>query len=90
MTSLYIKLVIYILINRALGREKSHLRTVGKRIVALNWRTSRGSLKRMLKQKRPQRGTDSIVAPCNCHTFQVDLTFFSPSDFDEKQNMRLL
>ena len=77
--------MIYILIHRALGREKSHLKTVGKRIVALKWRTSRGSLKRMLKQIRPRGGYNSFVAPYNRHTYQVDLTFFSPSDFDEQQ-----
>lgn len=38
-----------------------------------------------VEEKRPQRGYDSFVAPHNKHTYQIDLTFFSASDFDEKQ-----
>ena len=39
--------------------------------------------KENVETKRP--GYNSFVAPYNRHTYLVDLTFFSPSDFDEKQ-----
>ena len=38
-----------------------------------------------VEAKRPQRKHNEFVAPHNRHTYQIDLTFFSPSDFDEKQ-----
>ena len=43
--------------------------------------------KENVEAKRPQRGYNSFVAPSNRHTYQIDLTFFSPSDFvfDQKQ-----
>ena len=44
-----------------------------------------GFFKENVEAKRPQRGYNSFVAPYTRHTYQVDLTSFSLSDFDEKQ-----
>ena len=45
--------------------------------------------KQNVEAKRLQRNYNSFVSPHNRHTYQIDLTFYSPSDFDEKQTFTI-
>ena len=77
---------IYIYFGKSgFGSRKTTLEDSRKKDSSIKMEDVEGFFKENVEAKRPQRGYNSFVAPYNRHTYQKDLTFFSPSDFDEKQ-----
>ena len=67
------------------GSRKTTLEDSRKKDSSIKMEDVERFVKENVEAKGPQQNCNSYVAPHNRHTYQIDLTFFSPSDFDEKQ-----
>ena len=83
--------MIYIYFDKSgFGSRKTTLEDRREKDSSIKMEDVERFFKENVEAKRPQPGYNLFVAPYNRHTYQIDLTFFSPSDFDEKKNIQLL